>query len=454
MPTPSPAPVTPTPNVPIGDFGSASKEIGNFGVDDGTGNGVYSAFMSLYNSLFDIMSDNTVPDSYFSDVKVPDKNTASSISESLSASYFQNDEVLKIAPYSSAIEYASQDISRSMLLDKWKTFEGETSTIGSSFDVSPYSVEIVESSVILGQDYREGNSYLLNYRVHIPARFIYSGHTGSAFSNPLFLFHLSVTYADAGSGSCIFQYGEPTVYIDGESISYDKYSTLKPTSVSGGIRDMIEGDVGFGIFNVPVLDAYSQYSYDLVIEFPLYISDIDNPTVFHNSFQYESRVTLNTLTYQGDVEFIHISDEVSEKILQDIVDEQKKQNALENERYEQEQDTIHQATDSMTSGVDSVTDTLTSWEIVTMPVTIMSDFLTAITSSGNTTLTFPSFQLMGQTLWPSYDFDLKTISDKFPLLCNSLHLISGIFIALWFLRYLWRKWALITGDDLPDEEVS
>lgn len=442
-PTPEP---TDAPYVPIGGIASSSEELGKFGNDDGTGNHVWRSFQKLYNSLLGIVSDDSVPEDYDSNITVPENMFQIADSENMAVSPYALDGV----PVLYADSGETTNIRKSIILHKWKAGENVTVYPNESFNLSPSSVTIAETSNVSGLGYRDGTAYVLNYKLRLPARFVYSGHVGTALSNPMFRFSLDIDLDNKTTFEGVYQYGEPTVYIENDNASYDKAVTLKPMSVDS-VRDVLSGEVAFSLFNVPVLDAYSDYSYDIIIEFPLYIR-YDSPFVMANSFEYESVVTVKSVTYNQDIEFIHIADKSTDKVIQDISDEQKKQNELENERYQEEQDTIKDATDSMDSGVSDVTGVLGKWEIITMPVKLMSDFLEAIKSSGSATLTFPSFSLSGVTLWQSYSFDLNVIADRFPLLYNSLHIISGILIVTAFLRYLWRKWALITGDDLPDGE--
>lgn len=446
VPTPSPEPTsTPTPSpapspVIVPDIGGVSAELGTFGTDDGTQNGVYAAFRKLYDSLYDIVTDDGTPDLSALDGVADGMavlSQASSVMYAGTAYSLYSDDGIGAGSRASAAKIAYK-----ALLDKWLAEQYETIwPDNASWDISPYSVEVAETSPTRGEGFRDGNSYVLYYRLRIPFRFIYAGHSGTALSNPQVMFNLDIGYT---GDAATYQYGAPTVYVEGD-ISYDKMVGL---AASDGV---LSGDVGISFLNVPVIDAYSQYSYDVIIEFPLYITEVNTPLVMPNAREYESEVTLNSFTYNAELEFIHLSDATADRMLQDIADEQKKQNELENERYEEEQEKTLEAIDSVGSGVTEITGTLSSWEILTLPVTVMKDFVKALASSGDASLTFPSFSLMGYTLWPSYTFDLDTVSEKFPLLCNSLHLISGILVVIWFLHYLWRKWALITGDDLPEE---
>ena len=435
-PEPTPAPTAAPTAPPFSGISGPSESLGTFGTADGTQTEAYGAFMRLYNKLFNIVTDDSVPEpaptGFF-----PDLGAVSSGAQAVSM--YGADQ-----PVGYAADYDTSQISASALVDKWLVRDGQTVSIGESWNLSPYSVEVAETGATLGQEYRDGNAYILHYRLRLPVRFNYMGHTGSGLASPQIIAGLSVSYEGDPAGSFLHSFGTPSVSLV-QDASYDLLCTL------GFHDDGLSGDVGAAFNNIPILDWAAQTSYEILVDFPLYISALSSPTVFPNSFQYEVSVTLETLEL-SNLEFIHVSDQASSSVLEDIAAEQKKQHELENERYEQEQETINQATGTASDGLSAVTETLSSWEIFTMPVTVTKDFITAITSSSSANLTFPTFSIMGYTLWPSYTFDLNKVAELFPLLYGSLHLISGILVVLWFLRYLWRKWSLITGDDLPDGE--
>lgn len=397
--------------------------------------------MRLYNKLLGIMSDDSVPEpapeGYF-----PQPGTQAPSAQAAAYSAGQAEGY----PASGAAAHdVPQVVNPSALVDKWLVRDGQTVDVGESWSLSPYSVEVAETSPILGQEYREGNAYILHYRLRLPVRFSYIGHKGSGLATPQIVAALNINYTREDAAACQYFFGTPSVSVE-QDVVCDILSSLS-------FQDGLSGDAGACFYNVPVLDWTAQSSYDLLIDFPLYITTLNNSLVFVNAFEYEVTVSLDSISFEN-LEFIHLSNQTSSEILENIAAEQKKQNDLENERYEQEQDAIKQATGSATDGLAAVTGTLSSWEIFTMPVTVTKDFVTAIASSSSAKLTFPSFSLMGQTLWPSYTFDLNKVAELFPFLCNSLRLASGILVVTWFLRYLWRKWAIITGDDLPDGEVK
>lgn len=439
-PDPEPEPEPPD----LGGVGGASSELGTFGTDDGTQNDIYSAFKRLYDSLIGIVSDDSVPDDYEDNLTVPEDvvpvlpdASVSAYSADASVSAYSADA------YSSGGDYSEAAV----IVSQYRAVAGETVYLDDYVDVSPYSYEIVESSQVAGQEYREGNFYALHYRVELPVRFVFVGHKGTAVFTPQFFLNMTASFNDSDGGHS-YQYGEPSVYLLPDSMPYDMDSSFAPDS-SAGVRQSLDGTLGFKIIDVPIVNNISSTGYRIVIEFPLYVYDSGSAFVNPNSYSYETRLKFNYLQYNSTLEFTHESDYTPDETLGNIYDEQKNQNQIDNDRYEEEQETIQEATGSVTEGLGAVNDTLSSWEIITMPVTIMSDFLSAITSSGTTVFTFPSFSVAGQVLWPSYSFDLGGLVDRFPLLFDSLHIISGILIVIWFVRYLWRKWSVITGDDLP-----
>lgn len=341
----------------------------------------------------------------------------------------------------------SPEIKKSVLIDSLQVPEGQTKSSSLKYEVFPESVEVATTSNIKGE-YPTGNSYIMHYKAQIPARFIYSGHIGTAYSDPQVVLDSEIEYYGYKyPGSYIFQYSKPTFRLESASgLSIDYLNTMSGTS------DKVSGKLGFTVIGAPVLDSVSVYSYNLIVEWDVVCTTVANTLVFANESEYSCDLKITSVNYVQDGYFNHISDSTDSSLLEQIRDEQKAQNDLENERYEQEQDKIHEAADTVTSSFDEVTTTLTSWEIFTMPVTLIGEFVTAISSSGSTSLTFPSFELMGLVLWPAYTFDLQYIASTFPVLYNALHLISGILIVIAFVRYLWRKWSILMGDDMPDED--
>ena len=121
------------------------------------------------------------------------------------------------------------------------------------------------------------------------------------------------------------------------------------------------------------------------------------------------------------------------------------------EQHQEEIDKADETSSTASSSADKLTGTLSAWEIFTMPFTLLKDFASAIAGDGSSSFTFPSFSMMGYQIWPSYSFDLSTVQTNFPLLYNGLHLVSGIVVVNGFIHYCWRKWAILMGDDLPED---
>lgn len=330
------------------------------------------------------------------------------------------------------------------ILGQYFVDAGEQASLDQSFKVFPYHVEVNDSS--------DGKNYILHYRMSLPARFYYYDHSGTAYSYPI----LKETVTISPYFTNIpYDFSISRAYID-DDVSYDAFNHLKSVTSPLGNGFVLSGDFGYALYNVPVIDEMSTYSYDLCLEWSIVVNKFDTDLVFTTPSEYECTVTLNTLNYQDEIN--HVSDQLDSDALGQIKDntdaikdEQKNQNEIDNQHYQDEQDKIAEAEGNITDGANQLTGTLSSWEIFTMPFKIVQDFAGAIASDGNTGLTFPSFTLMGYQLWPSYTFDLQVIADKFPALYNALHLITGIMVVSWFIHYCWRKWHILIGDDMPED---
>lgn len=186
-----------------------------------------------------------------------------------------------------------------------------------------------------------------------------------------------------------------------------------------------------------VLPAISTKVFDSVVPNPL------PPAVpivtFKPSFSLGSDTRYFAYFYSSDVNDVNAINSLEDTIKQ---------------QHQEEIDKANDATSDVTGGVGQLTDTLSTWEIITMPFNLVKNFAQAIAGDGSSALTFPSFSMMGYQIWPSYTFDLQTVASSFPVLYNGLHLVSGTVVVTGFVRYLWRKWSLLVGDDMPEGSDS
>lgn len=287
-------------------------------------------------------------------------------------------------------------------------------------------------------------NYVYTYPVRIPFR-VTTDFRGVGYIDTFYSFDLDAKFfgVDGYGSSSGPSASDPNAMVDFSTPwveSADGSSFNAITSVSSNSRY----PNGMDVINLPLFNGSSGEFYFC---FNVYLSLVSNHHI-SNIADYMD-LSISNINFQI-AESTKISDTSSEEILEQIRDEQKKQDDLENERYEEEQDKISEAEDSITDGAGKLTETLSAWEIFTMPFKLLQDFVGAIASEGDTGLTFPSFTLMGHELWPSYTFDLKVIAEKFPALYNALHLITGIMVVSWFIHYCWRKWHILVGDDMPE----
>lgn len=69
----------------------------------------------------------------------------------------------------------------------------------------------------------------------------------------------------------------------------------------------------------------------------------------------------------------------------------------------------------------------------------------AVDVPSGTGLTFPSFSIMGVTVWDAYTFDLAGLKDKFPVVFDSLYVIVSILEVFWFVGFLREKYEEVFG---------
>lgn len=277
------------------------------------------------------------------------------------------------------------------------------------------------------------HNYVFTYPVRIPFRVEASKFKGVGYFDANYTFDFD--YTVFGQESSPY----PNYLVDFSSPWIESTDSLSFNATLGN-----KYGNAFDVVNVPLTNGTSSEFYFC---FDMYVSISSNAQL--TGFGDYVDIGLDNISFKV-ITSTQVSSSPSEDILGQIRDEQKKQDDLENERYQEEQDKIAEAEGAITDGAGKLTDTLSAWEIFTMPFKLLQDFAGAIASEGDTGLTFPSFTLMGYQLWPSYTFDLKIIAEKFPALYNALHLITGIMVVSWFIHYCWRKWHILVGDDMPE----
>lgn len=411
-PFPSSSPVPSAFPVPSG-IGSASSELGSF---DSSGLSVWDMFVNFLNSVrgsgFDLSDDSE----YIS----PAPDLISSHQNEISA--YSSDDLM---PYSSP----SADTSLSDY-DFWAFCYDVNWQVGTTASRSAKHRFVPSNMADFSGE--SSYSYVFTYPVRIPFR-ITTDFKGVGYIDANFSF--SPDYKIFGINGYGMSGGSATVnsLIDISSPWVESSSEVSFNASIGGTY----GD-SFDVINLPLVNGASPEFY---LCFDLYLSATTGQAQVSGLADYMD-VTLSNLSWQI-ITSSKVSDSSAESTLEQIKDNQEKY-------HQEEEDKANEVVDQVNSGVTEVTDTLSKWQIITMPVTLVTDFASAVASDGSTGLTFPAFSLMGHQLWPSYTFDLNEIKTRFPVLYNGLHLITGVMVVSWFIHYLWRKWYLLIGDDMPE----
>lgn len=300
-------------------------------------------------------------------------------------------------------------------------------------EVFPKSIEIAESGSATNE-IRPGNAYVLHYEYTMPLYFYYPGHKGTASSEHLFRYWYQIDYNGASAYPIYTMSGMVTDY-DADFVA----SRYEDNVTYSDGYSAITGSSGVYLKHVPIVDNYSLSDVDITLSWDVVMVSNSNPLVMNNAIHYACDLYISEAgLYQ--TYFTHLSDQSSDvAVLEEI-----KQN--QEEQHQEEKDMANDAVNEMNSAVTELTGTLNTWQIVTMPMTLLNQFAEGIAADGSTGFTFPSFELMGHQIWPSYTFDLDVIKENFPVLINALHTISGILIVIAFVRYINRKYSIIFGD--------
>lgn len=311
-----------------------------------------------------------------------------------------------------------------------------TATLPMTARFVPYDSSVFDQEHITNDSTMSIHEQRFTYRVKIPFRFTcfdFDG-VGKFDTHISFDADISTYIGNDDTIKATYDYSIPWIETTDSSVSFDA------TAPGGG------WPTGIDLLNATIVSGDSPvyyYCFDCNVSL--------QSAAMMGNFGKQLTVVLNNLRF--DLKDARLeSEKLPTQILEDIDQGIKDTNQTIKDEHQEEIDKAGEAVDSVTGGVDEITGVLSSWEIFTMPVTLIGQFVEAITSDGSTGLTFPSFSLKGQQLWPSYTFDLAIIAEKFPALYNALHVISGILVVIGFLRYCWRKWSVLTGDDLPEGE--
>lgn len=270
------------------------------------------------------------------------------------------------------------------------------------------------------------HNYIYTVPIRIPFRIECVGFHGTALIDANYSFEPIYNLSGLPDDNINYQieFSSPWIESSDPGISFNASNSSKYGYV-------------FDIFNLSLKNGLSSEFYYC---YNAYISIYSNHqfTNFGNYLDVKLSNASFLITYTNK-----ISDQLAGDVLDSIDQGIREGNEQDKLYHEEEIVETERAIDNMNESVGQLTDTLSTWQIITLPFKVTGDLIDAITSSeGNTGITFPSVTIMDHQLWPSYTFDLNTIEEKFPLLITALHTISGIIIVGWFIHYLiYKAWA-------------
>lgn len=232
----------------------------------------------------------------------------------------------------------------------------------------------------------------------------------------------------------------------GDSI-YNMKSYSGTVSSGGGIYNMnlkLEEDA---IYNIHIYGTcYVDDTFQFTVNSTSFIDCQFLPVVAYSSLALTSYRA--SLSVDGIVQLSSHASLSEIEALENIDDSINKQTNEMIKEHEEELQKGQETSNEISSSLDNVTSTLTAIEILKLPWTMLTDLYNAIIKDGQTTLTFPSFELMGYTLWDAYEFDLEVLDTNFTVLFKSLRLISGILICSAFGIYIRNYFVRLFGGDV------
>lgn len=235
------------------------------------------------------------------------------------------------------------------------------------------------------------------------------------------------------TGSCTFYFN----FYD-EQQSYIGQSLSMTGEKSGTYKESYNSFINMNSYTINI----PEFSFSDVIVPPSgtrYMSLDYNKTVKQDGYM-KFNIYSDGLNYTASVN----GTTSSNRTVIDAVDEQTE---WMKEQAQKEEDEANKTGKDLSDTLGNVTGVLSTVEILKLPWTMLQDLYNAIIADGETSLTFPSFSMMGYTIWDSYTFDLKTLDSQFSVLFESIRLVSGIMICVAFGNYIKLFFGRVFGNN-------
>lgn len=259
-----------------------------------------------------------------------------------------------------------------------------------------------------------------------------------------------------------YRYDSKGAYITGSTgtedftANFNYYSTKVLDSVpstsfylSVTSAPLLPRGAGSNVFASPTYYLHIPFTYVCYGQSDILAPDLPISATFSSM----SFIPYNVYTYSANGSF---ESQVG-GLLQDQLNEQRQTNdKLDNldktlkDEYEEEKNYGEESGQKGSESLDQITNTLSTWEILTLPFKMTQDLFDAIyNGSGEASITFPGFQIMGYMVWEDYTFSFESISGEFSVLFDALHIVTGILEiigVIYFCYHTYQEIVFGTGD--------
>lgn len=231
---------------------------------------------------------------------------------------------------------------------------------------------------------------------------------------------------------------------------------------------------------------YDEYLYNQGGEARTYLDNITLRMKFNVQFwvgtsNYEpnlvtaTKVRINAIRFYGTGLYSYLGSNSQVGLLQDSIDQQQS-------FRDEDQSDAEQAGSDMTGFASQLDNLKNTWKILWYPIEFTNRFVEVFTGgtqavayqdeytyvtgyryndetgflepiqsmsvqprSAGTGITFPSFELMGYTIWDSYTYDLSQVKEQVPEVFDAIYVIVSILEMLWFVGFLRSKYNEVFG---------
>lgn len=347
----------------------------------------------------------------------------------------------------------------------------EGTTYSKSFYYYPNSTEITE------QSFSDGSMWYyfsFSYDIYVPVE-IYAKLLGqSGFWDIQYQIRFTPSYSFYLDNSNYSVYEQSCSFIGVEGLNSESGKNLRKVDNTGQYR--FSEQISSRYFYSPSVGAnsyISNYFLKLTANFTgLSRNAYPDPNL--DIYLNNCSIVLNSKRL--------LESGTTQEVLREIEENTDKGNDILTDHWDQDQSDAEQAGSDMTGFASQLDNLKNTWAILWYPIEFTNRFVEVFTGgtqaaayqdeytyvsgyryndetgflepimarsaqpqSAGTGITFPSFELMGYTVWDSYTYDLSQVKQQLPAVFDAIYVLVSILEVLWFVGFLRSKYNEVFG---------